>query len=100
LQYKDQKQWNWYNATNSINESIEALKSSVEGSKEVMTSSAIIEDIADKTDSQEIFPVYLEKVFKRFGITFEDFEEYYKDPKCQLKGYLKYNPTTKKITLL
>lgn len=61
---------------------------------------SILEDIADKTESDTIYKINLERVFDYFGVTFEDFEEYYNDPSSQIKEYLKYDPRQKKITLI
>ena len=58
-----------------------------------------LDNIADKIESEEISGDKFKKVLNYFGVTTEDFIEYYDSEECQLKGYLKFNKKTQKITL-
>jgi len=59
-----------------------------------------LDDVSEQVGSLTINAKILDQVLAHFGVTIEDFIEYWQKADCQLKDYCKFNIATRKLTLI
>ena len=60
----------------------------------------ILGNLVDSMDTDTISVSKFKKLLEHFKVSFEDFVEYYNSKDCKLRGFLEYNQSAQKITIL
>jgi len=84
----------------NLKEFEKALKIGFEQKVDLYEFMELLDKISEKINSYVIDTKILEKALKIFGVTLQDFEEYYASDKCALKDFLKYDKKKKRVTLI